>query len=68
MNQTILASKKEVVANLVDKFNTSKSVVVVEYRGLTVSEISELRKQLREVDASLSVYKNTLVQKANDSL
>lgn len=68
MNQTILASKKEVVANLVDKFNTSKSVVVVEYRGLTVSEISELRKQLREVDASLGVYKNTLVQKANDSL
>ena len=68
MNQTILASKKEVVANLVDKFNTSKSVVVVEYRGLTVSEISELRKQLREVNASLSVYKNTLVQKANDSL
>ena len=48
MNQTILASKKEVVANLVDKFNTSKSVVVVEYRGLTVSEISELRKQLRK--------------------
>ena len=35
MNQTILASKKEVVANLVDKFTTSKSVVVVEYRGLT---------------------------------
>ena len=68
MNQTILESKKEVVANLVDKFNGAKSVVVVEYRGLTVSEISELRKQLREVDAKLGVYKNTLVQKANDSL
>jgi large subunit ribosomal protein L10 len=68
MNQKTLESKKEIVESLRKQFEASKSVAVVEYRGLTVSELSELRKSLKAVDAKFGVYKNTLVRIANDSL
>ena len=68
MNQKTLESKKEIVESLKKQFEASKSVAVVEYRGLTVSELSELRKSLKAVDAKFGVYKNTLVRIANDSL
>ena len=68
MNQKTLESKKEVVEQIRKSFEESASMAVVEYRGLTVSEISELRKSLKAVDAKFGVYKNTLVRIANDSL
>lgn len=68
MNPETLKSKKVVVEGLVESFKQSQSVVVVEYRGLTVAQLSELRKSLKEVGASFGVYKNTLVRIANDSL
>ncbi|MCR5332832.1 MAG: 50S ribosomal protein L10 [Bacilli bacterium] len=68
MNQKTLESKKEIVESLRKQFQDAKSVAVVEYRGLTVSELSELRKSLKAVDAKFGVYKNTLVRIANDSL
>jgi large subunit ribosomal protein L10 len=68
MNQKTLESKKEIVAGIKKSFEESSSMAVVEYRGLTVSELSELRKSLKAVDATFGVYKNTLVKIANDSL
>lgn len=68
MNPATLESKKAVVAEITESFKNASSVAVVEYRGLTVAEISELRKLLKAVDAKFGVYKNTLVQKASDSL
>lgn len=49
------------------KFNDSQSAVVVEYRGLSVAEVTELRKALREEDVEFKVYKNKLVQRATES-
>ena len=49
------------------KFNDSQSAVVVEYRGLSVAEVTELRKSLREEDVEFKVYKNKLVQRATES-
>jgi large subunit ribosomal protein L10 len=56
--------KKEILAGLVDKFAKSKSVVFADYRGLTVSGISELRKRLREKGAECKVAKKTLMRLA----
>lgn len=68
MNQNILKAKEAVVNEVVDNMNASSSVTVVEYRGLTVAEITELRRALRSVDASMRVYKNSLVERAADKL
>ena len=40
----IINAKKEVVKEILDKLNTSESVVLFEYQGLTVSEVSDLRR------------------------
>lgn len=59
--------EKVVVEEIAGKFNDSQSAVVVEYRGLSVAEVTELRKSLREEDVEFKVYKNKLVQRATES-
>lgn len=56
-----LEGKKQAVAELVEKFNAAKTVVVVDYRGLTVAQATKLRKQLREAGVEYRVVKNTLL-------
>lgn len=68
MNQEILQAKKEVVSEVVENVKKSNAVVVVEYRGLSVAEITELRRALRAVDGSIRVYKNSLVERAVEEL
>ena len=45
----VLESKKAIVGEITESLKTSESVVLFEYQGLTVSEVSDLRKKLREV-------------------
>ena len=68
MNQEILQAKKEVVSEVVENVKNSNAVVVVEYRGLSVTEITEVRRALRAVDGKLRVYKNSLVERAVEEL
>ena len=56
--------KLERVAELKQRIEGSNALLLAEYRGLTVSEITALRRSLREADASLAVVKNTLMQRA----
>jgi len=56
--------KLERVAELKRRIEGSAALLLAEYRGLTVSDITELRRTLRETDASLTVVKNTLMQRA----
>jgi len=49
------------VAELTERFSRSKAVVLTEYKGLTVREISELRRLLKESKAEYKVIKNTLI-------
>jgi len=56
--------KLERVAELKRRIEGSNALLLAEYRGLTVSEITTLRRSLREADASLAVVKNTLMQRA----
>lgn len=56
--------KVERVAVLKDRIEGSAALLLTEYRGLTVSEITELRRSLREIDTSFAVIKNTLMARA----
>lgn len=67
MNQTVLESKKNVVSEIQGKFTGSSSTVVAEYRGLSVAEITELRRTLRAEGIEMKVYKNTLAARAADA-
>ena len=68
MNQEILKSKKEIVAKIEDSLKDCASMTIVEYRGLTVAQISELKKSLKAAGSTFSVYKNTLFSRASDEL
>ncbi len=56
--------KQPIVQEIADSIKDAQSVVVVDYRGLTVAQDTELRKQLREAGITYKVYKNTLVKRA----
>ena len=64
----ILEQKKQVVSEIVDKLKNSESVIIFQYQGMTVEELSDLRRQLREVESDVKVYKNTLLKRAADEL
>ncbi|WP_062050693.1 50S ribosomal protein L10 [Bacillus sp. JCM 19034] len=61
---SVLEQKKQVVSDIAAKLRDSKATVVVDYRGLNVAEVTELRKQLREAGVEFKVYKNTLARRA----
>ncbi|MGI8317250.1 50S ribosomal protein L10 [Halobacillus mangrovi] len=65
---SIIEQKKQVVSELADKFRNSKSAVVVDYRGLDVAEVTELRSQLREAGVDFKVYKNTMTRRATEEV
>ncbi|MDN6385245.1 MAG: 50S ribosomal protein L10, partial [Alkalibacterium sp.] len=44
----VIAKKEEIVNDITKKFQDAEAVVVVDYRGLTVDQATELRKQLRD--------------------
>ena len=56
--------KQPIVEEISAKINGAQSVVVVDYRGLTVEQDTELRKQLREAGVTYKVYKNTFMARA----
>ncbi|MBQ7973077.1 MAG: 50S ribosomal protein L10 [Lachnospiraceae bacterium] len=53
--------KKPIVAEIAENIKDAQSVVIVDHRGLTVAEDTELRKQLREAGVTYNVYKNTMM-------
>lgn len=61
-----LEEKKQVVSEIKDRFTRAQSVVIVDYRGLTVSEFTDLRAKLRGAGVEFKVLKNTLVKIAAD--
>ena len=68
MNQAVLAAKTETVKEISEKAKKSQTIIVCEYRGLTVAQIQEVRRALRKEKAEMNVYKNSLVERACDEL
>lgn len=64
MREEVLTSKKELVDEISGKFESSASAVVVEYRGLSVAQVTDLRRQLRSEGIDFKVYKNTMTRRA----
>ena len=60
----VQTTKIETVEQTRERLVRAQGVVVVQYQGMTVAQLRELRRQLREVDAELKVIKNRLVKRA----
>ena len=65
-SEKILNEKKQIVKEITDKLKNSESVIIFQYQGMTVDELSSLRRELRQADAEVRVYKNTLFKRALD--
>jgi large subunit ribosomal protein L10 len=58
------ADKEKVVADLTEKLRNSETMIVADYRGLTMPQIEALRSRLIENGARFTVVKNTLTRRA----
>ena len=64
MSVEVKLKKQKVIDEIKGKLDGAKAVVVVDYKGITVSEADTMRKRLREENVDYTVYKNTLVKRA----
>ncbi len=64
-NEKILQSKQAIVAELAEKLKGAASGILVDYKGVTVAEDTQLRNELRAANVEYSVVKNTLLRFAS---
>lgn len=64
MKAEVLQAKQSVVSEILANINDAQSMLLVEYRGLTVQELTELRNKYREAGVTYKVYKNTMMSLA----
>ncbi len=57
-------TKQEVINQINERFKSNPSVFVLEFKGLTVKELENIRKDLRQTNSELKIVKNTLLKKA----
>ena len=67
-SKKILEAKAAVVSEISDKIKASESVIIFSYQGLTVAEFTELRRNLKDANGEVKIYKNTLVKRALNDL
>lgn len=63
-----VAKKKELVSALSEKIKSSKSILLIDYKGINVKEDTELRNEFRKAGIEYKVYKNTMVRRAFNAL
>ena len=68
MNKEVLEAKKQQVEEIKAKISSAKSIVIVDYMGLTVAQDTAFRKELRENGVDYAVLKNRLVKIAFNEL
>ena len=67
-NAKVLSEKQAIVAALVERISNAQAGVLVDYKGITVAEDTELRTAMRKDGVEYTVVKNTLTRKALDQL
>lgn len=67
-NKKIIEAKQEIVEEISKHVNESATFVLFDYQGLSVSDMTTLRRKLRETGSDLKIYKNTLTRRALNSL
>lgn len=60
--------KKQVVSDIAERIKSAKSVVIADYSGMNVAEVTQLRAKFRAAGVEYVVLKNTLVKRALDEL
>ena len=68
LKEAKLQAKQAAVADVVDKMKRAQSVIVLDYRGLTVAEVSDLRSKFREAGVEYKVIKNNMLKRAAEEL
>lgn len=68
MSKEILEAKKQIVEEIKEKYNKSKSVIFINYKGINVEQDTKLRKSFRENNVEYKIYKNRLIKIALDEL
>lgn len=63
-SEIILKQKEEEVKKLAEKMKNASLVLLVDYRGINVADVTNLRKSVREVNAEYSVIKNNITRRA----
>ena len=63
-SEKILNQKKEEVTKLANEIKEAKLVLLTDYRGINVENVTNLRKDLRNVNAKYSVIKNNIIKGA----
>lgn len=65
-NEKALAVKEEAVKSLAEKIKNSNIVLLVDYRGITVDQVTDLRAELRKINSECKVIKNNIIKRALD--
>lgn len=60
--------KEAIVSNVAEELKKAQGVILTDYRGLSVAQITELRKKLRDSDTHFTVVKNTLFKRATEGI
>jgi large subunit ribosomal protein L10 len=60
--------KSAAIAEIASHIDESQAIFAVDYRGITVAEVAELRAKLRDADATFKVVKNSLTERAADQV
>jgi len=63
-SETILKQKEEEVKKLAERIKEAEIVLLVDYRGINVEQVTALRKNIREIGAEYSVIKNNITRRA----
>lgn len=66
-SDVVLKQKEEEVKSLAEKMNNSKIILLTDYRGINVSDVTKLRANLRDTKAEYKVIKNNIIKRALDS-
>lgn len=62
MNEKVLMAKKKNVEEIKEKIQKAQTIVLMDYRGLNVEEVTDLRTQYRKEGVDYKVYKNTMMR------
>ena len=62
------AQKEQAVVNLQEKLSKAKAIFFADYKGLTMNQLSDLRRKLRDLNAEFTIAKNALIKRALPTL
>lgn len=63
-SENIIKQKEEVVKTLAERLKTAKVIILTDYRGINVADVTKLRADLRNVNSEYKVIKNNIIKRA----